>query len=180
MSKRCNRCGKTKGGEHFNRRAKARDGLRTTCKKCDREIRILWESKHRDGPQPPSEQPPEASAQAPEAPEASPEKVIGRIGPTPEGPRIKEVALDPLEEAEQRAAREYAEILNKGLPVRKRARLMISIAKKVDGANAALALRALQDINLATGVVSKTGSQVDLGPLFVLPAGSDVSMKSGA
>jgi hypothetical protein len=54
---------------------------------------------------------------------------------------------------------------------------MVKIAKNISGGNAALALRALQDINLATGVVTKQGTQVDLGPLFVLPDASDVAIK---
>jgi hypothetical protein len=81
-----------------------------------------------------------------------------------------------MEAAEKAAALEYAAILNKGLPVRKRARLMIEIAKNVKGGAAALALKALQDINEATNLVNKQGAQVDLGPLFVLPDADDVRM----
>jgi hypothetical protein len=54
---------------------------------------------------------------------------------------------------------------------------MVKIAKNIKGGNAALALKAIQDINLATGVVTKQGNQVDLGPMFVLPPGDDVAVK---
>lgn len=113
-------------------------------------------------------------------------RVIGRIGlpPTLNGPQVPSSILpgspriteyvDPVEAAEKAAAREYADLLNRKLSVRHRANLMVKIAKNVSGANAALALRALQDINLATGVVNKSGLQVDLGPMFMLPEGSDV------
>ena len=56
---------------------------------------------------------------------------------------------------------------------------MVKIAKNIRGGNAALALKALQDINLATRVTNRSGAQIDLGPLFVLPEGSDVSMGGG-
>ena len=84
---------------------------------------------------------------------------------------------DPLEEAEIKAAEEYAALLNQKLPVKRRAALMVRIAKNVAGGNAALALRALQDINIATRVTSKQGVQLDLGPMFVVPAEVDIKVK---
>jgi hypothetical protein len=114
-----------------------------------------------------------------ESPEREPAEIIGRIGPANPSQRVQiaEVAIDPLEEAERQAAQEYASLLNRKLSIRHRANLMVKIAKNIKGGNAALALKAIQDINLATGVVTKQGNQVDLGPMFVLPPGDDVAVK---
>lgn len=121
--------------------------------------------------------PPEPPLKSSGQPVGTP-KVIGRIGDPPKNtPRIQEVALDPTEEAEKAAAREYANLLNKALPIRTRARLLVKIARNVKGPMAALALKALTDINLATGVVNKQGAKTEEGPLFVLPEGSSLKIK---
>jgi hypothetical protein len=199
-SKRCGHCGLTKPAADYCASSATWDGLRRACRACDRAWR-----KRKDGQ---DAHPAEVVAQAPavveaevEAPapavapaveeaavgestpaivsaEVSSPKVIGRIGGQ-EQKRVTEVALDPLEEAAKKLAEEYAAILNRRLPVRLRAHLMIKIAKNIKGGNAALALKALQDINLATRVVSRSGAQIDLGPLFVLPEGEDISMGGG-
>lgn len=252
--KTCNRCGRVRFYEEFNKRSKSPDGLRHTCRECDQGIREGWEAKQSIPPEQrevhvtlrnrsggfikgpgltfvgvkpkgasqrkpgtsgaasePSTNPPVQSKKAslvssgpsgavsvsPEAPPTRPENVLGfpststtasgaalggsnklQVGPKPLPgvPRIREVAMSPMEAAEKAAAIEYAALLNKGLPVRRRARLMIEIAKNVKGGAAALALRALQDINEATNLVNKQGAQVDLGPLFVLPDADDVKM----
>lgn len=196
INKVCTRCGKNKPTDQFNKRAKAKDGLRFTCKACDKDVHKGWNSAQKGGS-------PEVlttgsggaagslveaggMAPIPRLPISVTEpepvvKIIGRIGgqaqtPTP---RIREVSLDPLEEAEQKAAREYADLLNRKLSVRHRANLMVKIAKNIQGPTAALALQAIKDINMATGVTSKTGAQIDLGPLFLMPEGTSMAMKGG-
>jgi hypothetical protein len=105
-----------------------------------------------------------------------PPKVIGEIKPQG-GAFIKESAVE--DEAIKKAQEEYAAILNRRLPVKRRAAILVGIAKNAKGANAALALKALNDINVATQVITRTGVQVDLGPMFTVLDGSDVSVEPG-
>ncbi len=204
----CTRCKKRKPVTAFNKRAKARDGFRHTCKECDGEIRKNWEAGQREeqsAPEAPavsaglpkalppgSGGPPRELVEAgglapasspPKRPDPAPEpggKVIGRIGSTlPTGTQIREVVSDPAGEAEKALARDYAQLLNKKLPIRRRANLMIKIAKNAEGPTAALALAALRDINNATGVTSRQGAAIDLGPLFVMPEGTGKMKMSG-
>jgi hypothetical protein len=183
--KKCVKCGIEKVLEgNFNRRRRSKDGFRPTCKDCDALVRDAYmQSLRSGGPQKPQEvveEPSEVSevpSETPEAPSQMPSKVIGHIGvPSATAPRIREVAVSGTEDIEKAMADEYARILNEKLPVRQRARLMVKIARNLQGFNASLALKAISDINLATGVTSKAGTKVDLGPLFVLPEGSDVKM----
>lgn len=108
-----------------------------------------------------------------------PEKVIGRIVPASlasgEGPRIAETTVANTPE-EIELAKQFAAYLNKGLPIKKRAQILIKIAKDIKGPAAALALAALRDINNATQVTSKTGQAPETAPMFVLPAGTDIKM----
>lgn len=173
-SKVCRGCGVDKPIGEFNKRARSKDGYRPTCRACDHLVR--------NGQDMPLAGRPSTPAPASEAPPVQPEKVIGRIGPEPapgesprSGPRIVEVR-DEDEEIEKAKAEEFSRLLDKGLSIRQRARLYIKIAKNVGGPNAAIALKALQDINVATKVVSRSGQRLDLGSLFVLPPGSDVKM----
>lgn len=207
--KTCTRCKKRLPITQFNKRAKAKDGLRQTCKPCDGEIRRLWFARQETlgpglvsgfdlGSSPPKVVLPPGSGEvsgskverggmAPAAlppgpgPESEPGgKVIGRIQPGPGvGPRIQEVMVDPIDEAEKAMARQYANLLNKKLNVRQRANLLVKIAKNAEGPTAALALAALRDINAATGITSKQGSVVDSGPLFVMPDGTSKMSMGG-
>lgn len=215
----CTQCKQRKPVTAFNKRARARDGLRYTCKVCDGIVRDRWEAEHGTGaggpritsiPQSeagttlkpkgtpkalspgsggPPESPVERGDPAPVTPtpvsERAPEpggRVIGRIGTqSATGTQIREVVTDPIEETEKALAREYANLLNKKLSVRQRANLMVKIAKSAEGPTAALALAALRDINNATGVTSRQGSALELGPLFVMPEGtSNMKMGSGS
>lgn len=160
-TKPCARCGAVKPITEFNKSVKQKCGYRKSCRDCDK----AWSKG--------AEVKPTAAAEPMSMPKGAPEaKVIGRIGPT-----IQEVAIDPFEADEREAAKEYSALLNRKLSVRQRANLMVKIAKNVKGGNAALALKAIQDINLATGIISKSGAQTDLGPLFVLPGNDDVGVK---
>jgi hypothetical protein len=183
--KKCVKCGLEKVLEtHFNRRKRSKDGFRPSCKACDALTRDAYLQSLRSGgskmtiegasePDPEPEKPIEIL----DEPSQIPSKVIGHIGiSVPGTPRIREVAISGSEDIEKALADEYARVLNEKLPVRTRARLMVKIARNIKGFNAGLALKAISDINLATGVVSKAGAKVDLGPLFVLPEGSDVKM----
>jgi len=178
--RRCAKCGADKPVLDFNKRARSKDGLRPTCKTCDRVTRMRWEGKPTSG----------AGLETLDglgegggaAPPAPPPKVIGSIGPAfgmaPGGPsiRIREVAVGAIEAAEQAAADEYSALLNQKLSIRQRANLMVKIAKNIKGPSAALALQALKDINIATKVTSRTGVQLDLGPMFMLPDGPGMKM----
>lgn len=198
LSKVCTKCNIKKPVSEFNKRAKAKDGLRFSCKTCDDTTRKEWfknqeefkaevrDIVNRPGPGPTSLPPVPALAEADvevsggtAPPTVSAEmgaggRVIGHINP--QGPRIREVAVDMLEEADQKAAQEYAALLNKKLTIRQRANILVRIARSAKGPNAALALQALRDINTATGVISNKGAQIDLGPLIVMPTGTAMKM----
>lgn len=177
-TKKCKACGLDKPIDtDFSKRKKSADGLRPTCKACDALVRDAYARRMRgENPPEPAEVPSEPIGSPTGAPGES-AKVIGHIGAVSPGtPRIREVAVDPTEDLEKAAAAEYSAILNRRLPVRTRARLMVEIARNTKGFNAALAMKAIADINLATGVTSRSGAKIDLGPLFVLPEGSDVKL----
>ena len=173
--KACKGCGKDLPLSEFNKRASALDGFRPTCRVCDRYVRVHGERPGVGAGHPPPVPAPAPAPVLPEPPTITP-KVIGEIKPQG-GAFIKESVVE--DEAIKKAQEEYADILNRRLPVKRRAAILVKIAMNAKGANAALALKALQDINLATQVITRTGAQIDLGPLFSLPDGSDVSVRPG-
>jgi hypothetical protein len=93
---------------------------------------------------------------------------------------VQEVALGPTEEVDRAAAEEFSNLLNKKLSIRQRANLMVRIARNIKGNNAPIALKAINDINLATRVISKSGVQVEMAPLFLMPEGTKMKMGGDA
>lgn len=177
MTKTCSHCKKTKPVADFNKRQRSSDGLRSNCRECDKTLRY-----REPGPTAGEGSPPRESSPSAPGTVGISSKVVGRIEPvvlSPPAPATgTKIVSAPVQNdrLDEEAARQYAQLLNKGLPIRARAKLMIEIAKSVKGPTAAIALAALKDINLATKVTDRGGAQVDIGPLFALPAGSDVKM----
>ena len=84
--------------------------------------------------------------------------------------------LPPGSTQYEAARREYfAALLDHKLDVETRADLLVALAKKDDAKSAPVALRALQDINVATRVTEPGASGAP--SIFVLPAGTAVAVK---
>lgn len=46
--KSCSRCGEFKGGDQFTKDSRRKDGLRSSCKKCDAEVKRQYRKSHPD------------------------------------------------------------------------------------------------------------------------------------
>ena len=81
----------------------------------------------------------------------------------------------PYKSAEWEAQRReyFAALLDSKLGVEDRADLLVALAKRDDAKSAPVALRALQDINIATRVTQEQASNVP--SIFVLPVGTKVA-----
>lgn len=96
-------------------------------------------------------------------------------------PDEDDVVLAPVkavtipEDASDDLRLELAKILNAEIGLKERAKLLVKIAHMTDTKRAPVALRALQEINLLTGI--SKDRPTDSAPMFQLPEGVAVSIK---